>query len=223
MGSLLLGASLCVFGCMTAPPEEGVLFRSHVYPQIIESGIAVAPVAYNSPRKDSGDITSFLTQQLTSALYVGWTGGPFIPPEEVLAHANAAGPEGRERLQEFHRARIRAEPLLEEDCTAISRLILHRFLLLSWAEEELEEGLEESDRDVVEYGFADDVRRLRWERVRGHIRGVVVDLWEAETVWEGVAPYSTDVLYGGLDANERQLAMARDDGIVDFLQLLSAP
>lgn len=222
-GLLVLFSSLAHSACTTSAPDEGVLFRSHTHPQVIESGIAVAPVAYNSPSEDSGKITRFLTQQMTSALYVGWTGGPFVPPAELLTQVNSAGPQGRQTLEEFHRGRMRAEPLRDEDCTTISRLILHRYLLLSWAEERLEEGLVESDRDVVEYGFANDVRRLRWERVYGKIRGVVLDLWEAQTVWEGVAPYSTDVLYGGQDANEQQLAMARDDGILDFLRLLSAP
>lgn len=200
--------------------EQGVLYRSHNFPLVLQSGVAVAPVAHADAVEDAAEIAAFLSNELTTALMVGWEAG-FVPPADVLNMITLQGEGGIARFREFREQRMNAKPLDEQDCTAMSRLIMHRYLLLTWVEEELAEGLTDGAGDYTDLGFAKDVARLHYYRVLGQLNGVIIDLWEAETLWEGRALYQTTDVYSGATHGHEELAAARDRGVVDFVRLLS--
>jgi len=219
----LVAALLALSACTAGRVDEGVLQRNENYPLIFESGVVVAPVAYAGVLEDAGEAREFFTEQMETAFFAGWPGQSFVSSGELLHRLAGVGPEGRSQLEAFHSARVRGEALVREDCSALNQMVMHRYLLLPWVSEKLESGMVDSDREYTDYNHADDVRRLSYERVNGRLHGLIVDLWQSEVVWEGVAPYSTDTLYGGLAVNSDELALARDAGVVDFMILLTAP
>lgn len=200
--------------------EEGVLYRSHNFPLLLQAGVAVAPLAHVDAVEDAAEIAAFMSNQLTTALMAGWE-ATFVPPADVLSLIALHGEEGLESFRRFREARIARRPLEAADCTAMSRLVMHRFLLLSWVDEELTEGLSEANVDYTDLGFAKDVARLHYYRVVGELNGVVIDLWEAETLWEGRSLYRTSDVYAGAAHDAEELGAARDRGVIDFVGLLS--
>jgi hypothetical protein len=219
----LWGVGVLLAACAASRLDEGILQRNENYPLIFESGVVVAPVAYTGVLPAPGEAREFFTEQMATAFFAGWPGRSFVSSGELLHRMAAGGPAGRSQLEEFHAARIRGEPLTRELCASLNQLVMHRYLLLPWAEEKVESGMVDPDREYTDYTHADDVRRLRFEKVKGQLHGLIVDLWQAEVVWEGVAPYATDTLYGGLAVNAEELLVARDTGVVDFMLLLTAP
>jgi hypothetical protein len=218
---------LCFAGLLAAcatqrVAETGILHRSPNFPLVLDSGMAVAPVGHADSVHDAGDVAAFLSNQLTTALLVGWESS-FVPPDQVLASLRLSGEAGLESFRAFRLARMRNQPLAAADCTALSRIVQHRYLLLCWVHEELQSGMEENSTDYTSAGFAKDVARLHYDRVRGELTGVLVDLWQAELLWQGRSGYLTQKVYAGAEQAEEEMAAARDAGVLDLVRLLGAP
>lgn len=220
-------ALFCLAGLLAAcatqrGPETGILHRSPNFPLVLDSGMAVAPVGHADAVADAGEVAAFLTNQLTTALLVGWEAS-FVPPDQVLAALRAGGEPSLERFRRFRLDRLRNRPLAAEECAALSRDVLHRYLLLTWVHEELQSGMEENSVDYTSAGFAKDVSRLHYDRVRGELTGVLVDLWEAEVLWEGRSAYLTQKVYAGAQHAADDVDASRDLGVLELVHWLSAP
>jgi hypothetical protein len=184
--------------------------------------MAVAPVGHADPVQDAGVIAAELSNQLTTALLVAWESG-FVPPDQILAGLRVGGEAATEKFRRFRLDRMLDRELDAGDCAELSRIVQHRYLLLTWVHEEIATGLEENSTDYTSAGFAKDVARLHYDRIHGVLTGVLVDLWQAELLWEARATYDTPKVYSGAAPAAEELAKARDQGVLEFVRLLASP
>jgi len=218
--TLLLGA--CA-GAGSPDPEDSITDRSHRYHEVLQAGFVITPVGLADPDPNAAAISSLLTQQLYTALFVSAGNTPVVGPEEAVERIRVDGEEGVEAFRDFRQDRILDRPLDPDACVAMSRLLLHRYALVTWIEEKEEQGMEEIDRDYTEVDFADDVRRAAFRRVRGTVRGEIVDLWEAETMWAASSTYTTGRMFGDTGDALAELQRSRDEGVLDLVTMIWTP
>lgn len=223
-GFLLPFALVLVSGCATtAGPSAGVLLREPGFEAVLGSGIAVLPVGHLDAVADAGEVTAVLTNHLWFGLLASLPTTPMVEPDLCLQRLNVHGEEGLERFRRFRRRLVRGESPPEEDGVALSRDLLHRYALFTWVDEDEETGMEELSQDYVDAGFASDVRRAVFERVKGHLEGEVVDLWEGQILWRGAVDYATPRLYGEGEGQREELERTRADAADRFSRLLALP
>jgi hypothetical protein len=221
-GALLLSTCVLTLGCgATRPPADGVLERAPSFPNVLEAGMAFAPVGHIDPVEDAAEVAAFLSNELYVAVLVSLPGTPLVAPEHVLEQLELHGDLAFDRFRAFRRDLVQGELPSKERCTQLSQLILHRYVLLSWVDEERSMGVEEISQDYVEADFANDVRRATFERIEGRIEGVILDLWEGELLWRGVATYETERLFGESGAIREEIKRARVDGATRFSLMLA--
>jgi hypothetical protein len=178
---------LFLTGCTaTKPPPDGIQFRSDSWSLAAESGFAVAPFAAIPGIADPAEAAALFTNEFYAALLVSLPGTALTSPSETLGRINATGDDAR--------SRIRSEKL-----ASISRDVQHRYLLVSWLDEDVSEGVQggydvyhRGQHEVVAGGYA-------YEEVKGQASAVVLDLWVNEILWRGMVLYETDLREGNED------------------------
>jgi hypothetical protein len=192
LGILYLGA------CgVTAPPPEGILSRSENYFRAIDEGLGVAPVGGVTLVTDAAEATALFTNEFYSALVGFLPHTPLTSPGTILYRQKRGGEAAQVRLRSVRRALILGEEMGADDLASVSRDLEHRYLLVSWIDEGVTEGIQETNFD--DYGTVDnsmEVRRFTWEEVKGRAEAVVLDLLENEIIWRGVVQYKTARNYG---------------------------
>lgn len=204
-------------------PQDAITERSPRYHEVLQSGFVVTPVGLADPDPAAPAISALLTQQLYTALFVSAGNTPIVGPEDAVDRIRAQGEAGLDTFRDFRQDRILDRPLDKDACVEMSQLLLHRYALVTWIEEVEEQGMEEIDRDYTEVDFADDVRRASFRRVRGVVRGQVVDLWEGETLWAASSVYTTGRMFGETGEALAELQRSRDEGVLELVALLWAP
>ena len=208
--------------CASSQPElqDGLLDRSPLFDVVLDAGLAVAPVGHVDPVADSAEISAFLTNELYLGLLVNMRGVQLVSPDDVLAQMGAAGDEAVEHFLAVRRQLVREEIPSREDLALLSRIVLHRFLLVTWVDETKEMGLEELDRDYVDVSLPADVRRASYEQILGQISGVVIDLWEGEIMWKARQSYRTQKMFGEVAKVANELELTRSTAMGRFAAML---
>ena len=207
----VVGAVLFLGACgVTAPPPEGILFRSENYFRAVDEGLIVAPVAGLTLVTDAAEATAFFTNEFFSALTGTLPDTPLTSPGTTLYLQEREGEDAQARFRALRQALIEREELVAGELAAISRDLEHRFLLVSWIDEEVSEGIQETNFD--DYGTVDnsmEVRRFTYEEVKGRAEAVVLDLRENVVLWRGAVEYKTARLYGEDGGIRKELERTR--------------
>ena len=194
----------------TSPPPEGILFRSENFFRAIEDGFVVAPAGGGTLVTERAAAIAFFTNEFYSGLSDALPGTPLTSPEKTLYLQSRGGEEARSRFMALLGQLTRGEPLVDEDLAAVSRDVQHRYLLMSWMNEDVSEGIQDTNFD--DYGTVDnsmEVRRFTYEEVNGRVEAVVLDLQENEILWRGAADYKTARLYGEDGGIRKELERTR--------------
>jgi hypothetical protein len=215
---------LLLAGCASTPPGSGgrVDTRSDRLTEIFLSGFSVAPVGHADPVENAGEIAAFMSNNLYTALLVAFEGTQLIGPEHFLNQINLYEDQGLEDFRRFRRRRVLGEPLEKDECTRMSQMILHRYVLLTWVEEDESQILEDYGQDYIDATHANDVRRVALTVLDGKLHGQLLDLWELETLWSGYAEYQSQKVYLQSVGAKEELERARLDGILNFVRLLQS-
>jgi hypothetical protein len=188
---------------------------------VLTSGYAVAPVGHANPVEDAAEVSAFLTNQLYVILMATAEGEDLMGPEEVLNQLSLHGEEGFRKFRKFRLDLVLGEALDKDQCVEMSRLLLHRYVLITWVEEKEERSLEELDRDYTET-IPDDVRRATFAVLRGTLHGKMIDLWEAKLLWAASADYQSQRIFSDSMRGQEELDRARSEGVLEFVRLFRA-
>jgi hypothetical protein len=191
---------LFLTGCTaTKPPPDGIQFRSDSWSLAAESGFAVAPFAAIPGIADPAEAAALFTNEFYAALLVSLPGTALTSPSETLGRINATGDDARSRIRSLRRKLYQNQKLAPEKLASISRDVQHRYLLVSWLDEDVSEGVQggydvyhRGQHEVVAGGYA-------YEEVKGQASAVVLDLWVNEILWRGMVLYETDLREGNED------------------------
>jgi hypothetical protein len=202
---------LALAGCTaTAQIPDGVEFRSENWYQAIESGFAVAPTSALQTVTEPTDATAKFTNHFHLGLLTSLPGTSLVSPSTTLYRLETDGEQAFGHFHAARRALAEGQPTDRADLLALSRALEHRYLLLSWIDEGVAEGIDDMVHDVYSsVESSEDVRRFAYEEVQGRATAVVLDLWENEVLWRGAADYSTARLYGDDGAIRRELDKTR--------------
>lgn len=215
---------LLLAGCASNPPGTGgqVDARSERLTEIFISGFSIAPVGHADPVVNAGEIAAFMSNNLYTALLVSFDGTPLIGPEHFLNQVNLYEEQGLDDFRRFRRRRVLNEPLEKDECTRMSQMVLHRYVLLTWVEESESQILEDYGQDYVDSTHANDVRRIALTVLNGELHGRLIDLWDLETLWSGHAKYQSQKVFLQSMGAQEELERARLDGILNFVHLLQS-
>lgn len=218
----LLGVLLLVVGCAGPPrPTSEVLERSPRIAEVFRAGLAVAPTAHLQPVAESAAIAARFSNSLHIEAMTQLRGIDVLSPEYVLDSLARGGEPGLQDFREVRRQLVRGE---DPDPAALARvadLLSHPFLLITWADESEQYGMEDLPTDYTESGFANDVRRAKFGRVEGDLLGVILDLEGAEILWRGKAHYESEKDFGVTgDAGTSLADEARIGAAYDLVGLL---
>ncbi len=209
-------ASSCV-GCATNVPQRTVdsgLFFA------LDSGLAIAPVvqvntvALENPRAD------FLSNELYTYMLVQ-VDAPIVGPHDLTEQIGLQGFQAEADFRDFQQRRLEKTLLDPAECTRLSRMLLHRYVLITWMDENADGGFDSMTGDITQRNAAENVLRDSFYMVRGTLQGEVLDLWEAKVLWTGRASYVSGRLYGQTDVARGELERARAEGIVEYVNLLT--
>jgi hypothetical protein len=215
-------AVVLLVGCAsTAKIPDGVEFRSENWFRAAESGFVVAPTSAVHVVEDAGIASADFTNHFYPALLTTLPGTELISPDLTLYRLESGDREG---LHHFVAVRSSLAEGLEPDAqtlVALSRDLEHRYLLVSWLEESISEGIDDTaydDYTTVQHG--EEVRRYAYEKVDGRARAVVLDLWEDEVLWRGSVEYQTAQLYGSDGSIRGELERARGAAAIRLAECL---
>lgn len=217
-----LALLLVACGGSRMPHGGQVLNRSPELMMVRESGLQVAPAAHVDPVADAAEISAFMTNALYAQLLANTDRVELRSPQDLLDHLALQGEEGLSLFREFRRARVRDDAIDPAAARELSRLILHRYVLLSWVDEEEEMGMDERVGDYTEAYYAEEVRRTAFTVVKGRLHGEVVDLWEARSLWRAVSTYESGRIYTRDAEERRDLELARASGALRLVSMLAA-
>ena len=195
---------------VTAPPPEGILFRSENFFRAIEDGFVVAPVGGITLVTERAATIALFTNEFHAALVDALPGTVLTSPEKTLYLQSRAGEEAQSRFHALMRQIVRGDSLLDEELALVSGDIQHRYLLVSWMHESVIEGIQDTNYD--DYGTVDnsmEVRRFTYEEVKGRVEAVVVDLQGNEILWRGAVYYTTARHYGEDGGIRKELERTR--------------
>ena len=218
-----LALSLALAGCSaTAQVPEGIEFRSENWYRAAESGFVVAPSSTIQAVTDPTDAAVTFTNSFYPALRASLSGTTLASPDDMLYRVERANEEGVDLARKVRQALVEGQPTDPADLTALSRVIEHRYLMVSWIEESAVGGV---DSDMVSsvyssVGSSEDVRRFSHEKVEGRATAIVLDLWENEVLWRGAVNYGTAELYGNDGAIRRELEKARAEAGVRLAEFV---
>lgn len=221
--ALVLAALLGLTGCAsTARIPDGIQFRSENWFRAVESGFVVAPTSGVQTVSDPADAAAVFTNHFYPALMVSLPGSELVAPEPCLYRLRKAGDAAMERFGAVRQALVDGTDPDQEVLSALSADLEHRYLLVSWINEGLSEGIDDTAYDdYTTVRHSEDVRRFAYEKVQGRATAVVLDLWENEVLWRGAADYQTARLYGDDGAIREELAKARGAGAVRLAEYFS--
>lgn len=207
--ALLLTVSLT--GCAaTRRAPDGIIFRSENWYLAAEQGFVVAPVLGVRVVTDPSEVSASFTNEFHLAVITAMPGTPLVSPEKALHMLDTGGEEAQERFRSLRMQLLRGELPPAGELTAIGMDLQHRYLLVGWMIEGVDEGIQQVQYD--DYGTVNnsiDVRRFTYEQVNGRATAVVLDLWEAEELWRGIVDYETARLYGEDGGIRRELDRTR--------------
>jgi hypothetical protein len=219
---LILGI-LALGGCAaTAPNPEAVLFRSDHWPEVVEAGFVVAPVAGVNVLNEVAEPTAFFTGEFFAALQQSLPGTPLVSPDEVFSILSGAGENAHARLRSLQRRLVREEKLDPVELATISRELQHRYLLMAWMDEGVAEGIHRTDLD--DYRAFDDsmeVHRFPTEELHGHITAVLLDLQTNELILRGEVDYESVGLEDSDGGIQSEAMRARASAAIRLADLMT--
>lgn len=205
--ALIMTVSAC---SSNVGPAEDVVQHADDWPLAVQYGFAVAPTwavpGISDPENASALFTNALQDGMTSAL----PGTPMLAPAEALEKLNAADTQAFARIKSLGRQLYRGEEPGLGQLGAISRDLGHRFLMVSWFEETVTEGIEGMQVITHPAGHTETTDHgLAYHQIKGQATGIVLDLGTGKVLWRAVANYDTDRLYVADGAVQSELDLTR--------------
>lgn len=216
--------SLLAAGCSAgAPPPETTPIERELWHSVLDSGLAVAPVAGVKVLGGSADVMSFVGEEVHAVLQARLPGTRVESPVEVHAKLSSSGENAHARLRSIRRRIVRQSGLDAGELQSLATEIDERFILLAWMDEGTEEGLHETNLDDLEaFNYSIEVHRFPTGAMRGRIHGNLLDLVRGQEIWSTTVEYEAEGLDGPTAASRRIVTQSRGDAAGRLAEELAA-
>ena len=194
----LILSTLVVGACAaTAPEPDHTRFYMEEWPDIVETGFAVASVAAVNLQDESPAATSFFSDEFYNTLQQSLPGTRLTSPDEMFSSLSLVGDDAHARLRSLRRRVVREQEFVPEELAAISRDLQHRYILIGWMDEGVGEGIHKTNLDDFRaFNYSMGVHRYPTEELHGRAIAIMVDLQGGRVVMHRTVDYESAGLTG---------------------------
>jgi hypothetical protein len=173
------------------------VFYEQEWPNIVEAGFAVAPVAAVNLLDESPAAAGFFTDEFYNTLQQSLPGTRLSSPDEMFSSLSLVGDNAHARFRSLRRRVVREQEFVPAELAAISRDIEHRYVLVGWMDEGVGEGIHKTNLDDFRaFNYSMGVHRYPTEELHGRAIAIMVDLQEARVIMHRTVDYESSGLAG---------------------------
>jgi hypothetical protein len=204
------------------PDTNSELEDPDAWTAMLETGLAIAPVAGANVVTASVDASVFFADELHDRLATALPGTPVTRSGVIFGRLEDRGPDAHARLRSLRRHLVREEPLDASELASLGQDIGERFLLVVLMDEGAIDGVQRTKLDDYRaFSYSMDTHGYPTGELRGLALGFLLDLREASRVWRAEVKYESKNLATAGKNTERLIAETRANAALRLSEALA--